>query len=85
MALFKADGKRVWDDMNKCISEMMDYSWTWKQQRDNEEFAMSNVCDAQNRDAVRDVYVNHQMDYYHNLFNVCDMTYEMELVDKIKP
>lgn len=46
---------------------------------------MANVCSAQNRDAIRDVYINHQIDYYHNLFNICDMTYEMEVVDKMKP
>ena len=85
MVLFKADGKRVWDDIMKCTDEMMDFSWTWNQQEVNEAFAMSNVCSAQNRDAIRDVYVNHQIDYYHNLFNVCKMPYEMELVDKIKP
>jgi hypothetical protein len=47
-------------------------------------FAEGNSCYALNRDAIRKVFLNHQLDYYHNLMNVCDMTYEATAIDAVK-
>ena len=81
---FQSDGKRLWDDINQCITDIGEFGWVNHQDAVNLLYGLHNDCEARNTVVYTTEANMRAMELMHNIMTLCGLDYEYDVVDHNK-